>query len=104
MTDIADTMAALYRERAHLVAYLAAVYPSVLAVGGDPVWPDYTVVYVTSPQGQLSWHIHKSDLDLFRHVPAGPAEWDGHDTDEKYRRLDAVTRALADLRRHEDTR
>jgi hypothetical protein len=81
-----------YRERAALVAHLASVYPSVISYS-DPDEPDWPVVYVTTPQGQLSWHLAKGDLDLFPHVPVvAPTEvtWDGHDTPEKYRRLAAL--------------
>jgi hypothetical protein len=34
-------------------------------------------------------------MDLFSHVDRGVEKWDGHDTEEKYARLDAHTRALA---------
>lgn len=93
-----DTDRALYRERAHLVAFLAACYPSLIAYN-DPDEPNWPVVYVDSPAGQLSWHINPDDLDLFRHVTCNTVhylrgQWDGHDTEEKYRRLDQVTRRL----------
>lgn len=39
---------------------------------------------------QLSWHIHKDDLEYFSHLKPGLKTWDGHDTDEKYRRLAAL--------------
>lgn len=83
----------IYRERARLVAHLAALYPAT--VGTDPAAPEWPVVYVTLPEGQVSWHVAARDMDLFSHVPAGPADsWDGHDTDEKYGRLDRATRRL----------
>lgn len=84
---------ALYRERASLVAYLAACYPSVIVTGADPDAPDWPVLFVQTPTGQMTWHLAAADLDLFGHVgqvPAGaPAapKWDGHGTGEKYRRL-----------------
>lgn len=84
----------IYRERARLVAFLASRYPAVRAYS-DPFEPDWSVVYVTTPAGQMSWHIAPSDVDLFRHVPlvdAGNqrARWDGHSTEEKYARLAAL--------------
>lgn len=83
-------MDSVYRERAHLVAHLATVYPSVLGI--DPAEPDWAVCYVKSPKGQLSWHISPDDMDLFGHVPhGGHVTWDGHTTEEKYERLDALT-------------
>lgn len=91
----------VYRERSHLAAHLAAGYPSVLVEGADASAPDWPVLFVKLPTGQVSWHISPDDRDLFDHVrrtvagmPDAPA-WDGHDTEEKYARLDAHTRALA---------
>lgn len=83
-------MDSVYREMAHLVAHLAAIYPSALGV--DPAEPDWAVCYVQSPKGQLSWHISPDDMDLFGHVrPVHHVTWDGHSTEEKYARLDALT-------------
>jgi hypothetical protein len=79
---------AVYRERAHLVAHLATLYPSTMA--DDPQDPEYRIVYLDTPGGQWSWHIAHSDLDLL-HVPDGAVEWDGHTTDEKYRRMRELT-------------
>ena len=42
----------IYRERAHLVALAASLYPSVRAYS-DPNEPEWSVVYVDSPAGQL---------------------------------------------------
>lgn len=90
-----------YRERAHLAAHLAAGYPSVLVEGADATAPDWAVLFVKLPTGQVSWHVSPADRDLFGHVrrtmagmPDAPA-WDGHSTEEKYARVDAHTRALA---------
>jgi hypothetical protein len=91
---------AVYRERQHLLAHLAASYPSVLVDGADREAPSWPVLFVKLPTGQVSWHIGPDDRDLFPHVeravggmPGAPI-WDGHDTAEKYRRLDAHTLAL----------
>ncbi len=74
-----------YRERNQLVAYLSRLYPSHMAEGDDPAWP---IVYIESPAGQLSWHIPAEDVpDLFPHLEWAPSRWDGHSTEEKYRRL-----------------
>lgn len=85
----------IYRERAHLIAHLTVLYPSVLVHDADPDAPGWPVLYVTLPTGQVSWHIAPGDLDLLHHVPAGQATWDGHDTTEKYRRLDQNVADLA---------
>lgn len=84
---------ALYRERAHLVALLAGFFPSVIVFQPDD--PDRPIVYVHTPEGQLSWHLSKSDLDLFEHVTIvqpsdARAAWDGHTTEEKYARIVAL--------------
>lgn len=81
----------VYRERAQLVAHLASLYPSTIGVT-DPTAPDWAVVLINTPVGQMSWHIARSDLDLFDHVPWDHnGEWDGHSTDEKYARLRELT-------------
>ena len=92
-------MTALYRERAHLVAFLAAVYPAVLAAN-DPQEPDWPIVYVTTPRGQLTWHLSPADLNLFKHVPRVDnddlrAQWDGHTTEKKYQRLEHLVSDVA---------
>ncbi len=40
----------------------------------EPEWP---VLYIELPTGQVSWHI-----------PQHAEPWDCHDTEEKYRRID----------------
>lgn len=95
-----DALTGAYRERAHLVALLAAQYNSWWAV--DPESPDWPVVYVDLPVAlpggsQLSWHISPKDwADLFAHLGLERRDgtWDGHGTEEKYRRVDEFTRQL----------
>lgn len=87
----------VYRERAALVALLAAQYPAVIVSDGDPQTPGWSLIYVDTPHGQMSWHLSPDDLDLFAHVPTvddGPT-WDGHTTEEKYQRLAALTAEVA---------
>jgi hypothetical protein len=82
----------VYRERAQLVALLAALFSSSRSIDpGEPMCPD--VVYLETEAGQLSWHLLPVDAQAFlSHVDhVGPdhpaASWDGHSTDEKYRRI-----------------
>jgi len=98
----------LYRERAHLVAALTAhpgVRSVVRTVDPDATLPTCTtVVYFDTAEGQLSWHIADADLDLVAHVPAVDpadprAQWDGHTTAEKYRRLRNLNERAASARR-----
>lgn len=51
----------------------------------DPEWR--TIVFIDGPTGQLSWHLHDSDVPLFDGLPRGPNSWDGHTTTEKYERV-----------------
>lgn len=42
----------------------------------DPKEPDWPVVFIELPTGQVSWH-----------MPPHAREWDGHTTEEKYARI-----------------
>jgi hypothetical protein len=102
--DLAQQLAAAeaerdkaYSERARLVAYLAACYPSeiVPAESDSGAW---FLVFVTTPAGQMSWHLHEDDLDLFEpllNAPETGIEWDGHSTEQKYERLAELTDRIA---------
>lgn len=84
----------VYRERARLVANLAARYPSHMGFT-DPLEPDWAVVVVETPEGQMSWHIAPDDQGLFnlvRRTKPTDRPWDGHTTEEKYERLSRLTR------------
>lgn len=88
---------AAYRERARLVAHIAALYPAVMGPAVDVDEPGWLIAYIDTPAGQMSWHIGPDDCDLFAHVEhVGSddprAQWDGHSTGEKYERLAALTR------------
>lgn len=48
----------------------------------DPKEPDWPVVFIELPQGQVSWHL-----------PQHTHEWDGHTTDEKNQRVAAFIAA-----------
>lgn len=89
----------IYRERAHLLALLAAFFgPGVAHIGNaDPQEPDWPVLTLELPTGQASWHIAPDDVELFGHVRAttlGDRPWDGHSTDAKYGRVAHLARAL----------
>jgi len=81
-----------YNERNRLVALLSKIFPSSLGkdAGGSLQKEWESVVYVTIPSGQCSWHIHESDLSMFSHLKYDDkVRWDGHTTEEKYRRIDS---------------
>ena len=91
----ADALRAVYRERAHLLAFIASLFPSHIGYT-DPSEPDWAVLIIETPAGQLSWHIAPDDLELFTHVSTTSSmcrSWDGHSTDEKYRRVRALTKS-----------
>lgn len=93
---LANSLNAAYRERAALVALLAALYPSHIGPAEDA--PGWSIVYVELPTGQASWHIARSDMPLFAHVPTSDPKgnhWDGHTTPEKYQRVRDLVEMLA---------
>lgn len=89
----ADLINSVYRERDQLVAALSKLFPAHLAWHDGDEWEDEwrNVVCIHLPNGQVTWHIHESErCQFFEHLAAEPGHWDGHSTDEKYRRLNAL--------------
>ena len=90
MTD-KEQLNAVYNERNQLVAALSKLMPASLERHPEnEQWEDdwRWIVFIDSPDGQLSWHIHDSDLPLFHHLTKNQGRiWDGHSTEEKYKRL-----------------
>jgi hypothetical protein len=89
-----------HRERAHLVAWLAALHPAVITEAPDVDEPGWQIVYITADGSQCSWHIAPRDAELFEHVERVQADdpraqWDGHTTDQKYTRIRLHTRDRA---------
>jgi hypothetical protein len=90
-----------YRERAQLLAWLAALHPAVITPALDFDQAGWWLLYITTPAGQLSWHISPRDAGLLAHVervePDYPrAQWDGHTTEAKYERVASFTRLLSE--------
>lgn len=86
---LAETQKAVggaYSERNRLVAMLARMFDSWQ--GADPDEPGWPVVFIRLPSGQVSWHIQQDEFDALGLgvLPQGEA-WDGHDNDEKWRRV-----------------
>jgi hypothetical protein len=86
-----DTKNAAYKERNALVCALSKLWPSHLALhpSDDETWdPEWmTIVCIHSPVGQLTWHLHDSDVPAFSHISVRCGDWDFHTTEEKYARL-----------------
>jgi len=47
------------------------------------------VIFIDLPTGQLSWHLHDSEMENFPGIVPYLKEWDGHTTEEKYQRIAA---------------
>lgn len=104
--EASQILTVAYRERSHLLAYLAAVHPSVIAPSHDVAEPGWQLLYVYIAGQQLTWHISPQDADLFEHVEAVTvedyrAQWDGHTTEQKYAWLrEHTTSTVAPARLH----
>lgn len=99
-----------YWERNQLVSALSKIYPSWMELHPledkewDKEWRHIVFIEIPvrhrnpighSPDNkkimQLSWHIHDDEVTYFDHLDIKKGNsWDGHDTDEKYRRLEAL--------------
>lgn len=82
-----------YWERNQLVAFLSKILSSHLSKHeDDPNWDEdwRNIVFLYLPNGsQISFHIHDSDLKYFSHLEYKENKWDGHSTEEKFRRMRA---------------
>ena len=94
LLDMQDRKDAAYEERNRVVAALATCYPATKWPTTIDGWNDewHNCVYIQLPTGQVSWHYHDSQKDLFSHVPRRKTGWDGHSTETKYRRVRKFTR------------
>lgn len=83
-----------YRERNRLVAYLAKSYRSLSSIMEAPDCKEeedkWYIVYINTPEGQLSWHIPEADMDLFDGIARKEVVWDEHNTEEKHHRLEKL--------------
>jgi len=83
----------LYLEREHCVIALArSAQANGYRVGfrDDPALPDpqsWPVLFIDLPTGQVSWHLSRIGREEAKDIGHYDGEWDGHDVEEKYRRL-----------------
>jgi hypothetical protein len=98
LQEATERVAVAYAERnlvAQLAAYFAADGDWPVWWGVDPAEPEWPVLYIEGPTGQLSWHLPKAEAigtypDFGGHfAPPGP-EWDGHSTETKDDRIRAA--------------
>ena len=85
-----------YAERNKLVALLSKVLPASIeqhVMKEGEQWDDdwRTVVFIGLPTGQATWHIHRQEEWMFQHLEPSGNIWDGHTTEEKYKRLEQCT-------------
>lgn len=95
--DLLEQRDQAYNERNRVVAFLARLchvistpdnlFGAGLAIdpNEEPGWQ--TVVFIDTPNGQLSWHIPGHERSLFHNLCLYTGKWDGHSTEEKNRRL-----------------
>ncbi|MCP4540534.1 MAG: hypothetical protein GY832_25640 [Chloroflexi bacterium] len=95
MNNQSSTLQEAYSDRnqaVQVMARMAQLAGMEVGVGldaetQDPEWP---VLFVDLPTGQVSWHLPKAEL--IGDWPTYPDEWDGHSLDEKRQRLaDLIT-------------
>ncbi len=84
-----------YEERNRLVVVLAKLYPASIELDPAVESPESSVwayvVIIDFPTGQISYHIRRSDLKMFSFLRQNAGRvWDGHTTDEKYRRIESL--------------
>ena len=80
-----DTLNDAYFDRNQAVMAFAAVcmgYAFPVGIKDDPEWP---ILFIKLPQGQVSWHIPKAEL--IGDWPAFEGEWDGHTLEQKRERI-----------------
>jgi len=86
-----------YRQRNHLVAALARLFPSGIRktsiVGWLPDW--HNCCFIDLPTGQISYHYHDSEAYLFEELPAYEREYDGHTKEDVHERLRKLRKGLS---------
>lgn len=96
IAELEEHLDSVYSERNKCVALIAQMALSMGLTAGigkhpaeDAEWEDdwRNIIFIDLPAGQCSWHIHDSEIPLFSFLPEYAGKWDGHDTEEKYRRV-----------------
>jgi hypothetical protein len=85
-----------YKERDICVALIARMAIALGLKAGlgrhdenDQTWDKEwkNIIFVDLPSGQVSWHIHESELSFFDFLGDYQGNWDGHTTAVKYNRV-----------------
>ena len=100
LTKMEERKDKAYEERNRVVALLARLLPSGLAKTAIEGWSEewHNCVYINTPVGQLSWHIHDSQMHLFEGLPPYVGEWDGHTTEVKYDKIESMNKTFDNQR------
>ena len=78
-----------------LLARLAAAQGWRVGLRNDPDEPDWPVLCIDTPEGQISWHLPAAEIIAPDSWPPYPDPWDGHSVAEKRRRVAALIEKLA---------
>jgi hypothetical protein len=99
------TLNAVYHERNQVVLLAARMaqklgYKVGIGYDDDPELDQamWAVVFIDLPGcGQVSWHLPQYMIDALEldPIPDYDGEWDGHDSDEKYLRVDLYVNPLS---------
>ena len=86
---------AVYAERNAVVLAFARLAQRLNWTVGrvvDPAEPEWPVLMIDTPSGQVSWHFRAAEMPA--DLAPYPGEWDGHSDAEKYARLASLPPAL----------
>ena len=90
MTNQSSTLEDAYADRNQAVQVLARLAKMLgyrVGIGIDLDEPEWPVLFVDLPTGQVSWHLPKDEV-LGKWLPYdGDLAWDGSDLQEKRQRL-----------------
>ena len=96
--EIGDEKDIVYRERNRCVALAASMaiklgYNAGIARHtGEDKGDKNSVVYIDLPTGQISWHIRDCEKEIFSFLNEYIGSFDGHDTKEKYKRIEEYSK------------
>lgn len=89
MTDQSSTLDDAYFDRNQAVMALGRMALKLGYRAGlkeDPNEPDWPVLMIDLPTGQVGWHLPRKEI--VGQWPYYEGEWDGHSLEEKRRRLE----------------
>ena len=99
MTDQSSTLNDAYFDRNQAVmalARLAMAQGYKVGLRVDPDEPDWPVLMIELPTGQVGWHLPRGEV--IGQWPVYEREWDGHSLEEKRARVGRFVEMDLDLR------